>query len=212
MHIDDDIENDELKTMFKHELQKGMEKSGENIKRCFNECKERFVEDMKKDIEQFEERLKDSLITLDRTNIDSGFSFNIHSGIDNLALWGSIGDLALLGIANFWNPMGWVELGIAVSVALVGVVKALWNVFNPDCKKSQQKEAVNEKLDENCKKIAESVRDNLEIAKKDIWEKIEKLKANLRPVDNYERMKRQLKEAHERLGYISNDIKTRSMQ
>ncbi len=60
VRIDDDIENDGLKTMFKHELQKGMEKSGENIKRRSNECKERFVEEMKKDIEQFEERLKDS--------------------------------------------------------------------------------------------------------------------------------------------------------
>ncbi len=39
-HIDDDIENDELKTMFKHELQKGMEKLGENIKQRSNECKE----------------------------------------------------------------------------------------------------------------------------------------------------------------------------
>ncbi|WP_423785837.1 GTPase [Helicobacter pylori] len=31
-HIDDDIENDELKTIFKHELQKGTEKLRENIK------------------------------------------------------------------------------------------------------------------------------------------------------------------------------------
>ncbi|MGH1602307.1 hypothetical protein ACRBDH_02870 [Helicobacter pylori] len=42
--IERDIENDELKTMFKHELQKGMEKSGENIKRHSNECKESFIE------------------------------------------------------------------------------------------------------------------------------------------------------------------------
>lgn len=83
-HIDDDIENDELKTMFKRELQKGMEKSDKNIKRRSNECKERFIEEMKKDIEQFEERIKDSLIMLDRINIDSGFefSFNIDSGIN----------------------------------------------------------------------------------------------------------------------------------
>ncbi len=53
-HIDDDIENEECKTMFKHELQKGTEKLRENIKRRSNECKERFVEEIKKDIEQFE--------------------------------------------------------------------------------------------------------------------------------------------------------------
>lgn len=96
--IDDDIENDELKTMFKFELQKGMEKSGENIKRRSNECKERFIEEIKKDIEQFEERIKDSLIMLDRINIDSGFdfSFNIDSGINKIGLFASIGGLALL--------------------------------------------------------------------------------------------------------------------
>ncbi|EMG88979.1 hypothetical protein HMPREF1403_01622 [Helicobacter pylori GAM201Ai] len=52
----------------------------------------------------------------------------------------------------------------------------------------------------------QDVKSRLESRKKDIWEKIEKLKANLRPVDNYKRMKRQLKEAHEKLGYISNSI------
>ncbi|GAA7639439.1 hypothetical protein MMM5_06910 [Helicobacter pylori] len=31
-HIDDDIEDHVFKAMFKHELQKGTEKSGENIK------------------------------------------------------------------------------------------------------------------------------------------------------------------------------------
>ncbi len=34
-HIDKDIENDECKVMFKHELQKGMKKLGENIKKRF---------------------------------------------------------------------------------------------------------------------------------------------------------------------------------
>lgn len=61
-HIDDDIENDELKTMFKHELQKGMEKSAENIKKRFEKDEQQFRKDLQEDIEQFEERLKDSLI------------------------------------------------------------------------------------------------------------------------------------------------------
>nr|WP_259456888.1 hypothetical protein [Helicobacter pylori] len=61
-------------------------------------------------------------------------------------------------------------------------------------------------LDKVCENITEGMRNQIESRKKDIWEKIEKLKANLRPVDNYKRMKRQLKEAHERLGYISHSI------
>ncbi|GAA8169849.1 hypothetical protein HpDR147_02160 [Helicobacter pylori] len=89
----------------------------------------------------------------------------------------------------------------------------MWNVFNPDYKKSQQKEAVNENLDKVCKQITEALKSRLESVKKDIWEKIEKLKADLNgPVENYEYKKERLKEADKRLGYISNDIKTRSMQ
>ncbi len=58
VHIDDDIENNELKIMFKHELQKGMEKSGENIKRRFNECKESFIEEIKKILNNLKRGLK----------------------------------------------------------------------------------------------------------------------------------------------------------
>nr|WP_232732678.1 MICOS complex subunit MIC60 [Helicobacter pylori] len=92
--IDDDIGNEECKTMFEHELQKGMEKLRENIKRRSNECKERFIEEIKKDIEQFEERIKDSLrmleliISIDRGDTD--FNFNIDSGINGLGLLASV--------------------------------------------------------------------------------------------------------------------------
>ncbi|EJC06916.1 hypothetical protein HPHPP13_1014 [Helicobacter pylori Hp P-13] len=95
----------------------------------------------------------------------------------------------------------------------MGVVKGLWNVFNPNYKRSQQRKGVNEKLDEVCKQITEALKSRIESVKKDIWEKIEELKAELNgPVENYEYKKERLKEADKRLGYISNDIKTRSMQ
>ncbi|GAA7392078.1 hypothetical protein HpCK95_01760 [Helicobacter pylori] len=209
-HIDDDIENDEFKTMFKHELQKGMEKSGENIKRRSNECKERFIEEIKKDIEQFEERVQDSLAIVERINnlsLNPNADFNMDNGIDTMGLLASIGGLVLLGIVNIWNPVGWVEIGIAGLVALVGAVKALWNVFNPDYKKSQQKKEVDKNLHQICEKIAEDVKSRLESRKKDIREKIKKLKADLNePVENYEYKKERLKEADKRLGYISHNI------
>ncbi|GAA8394934.1 hypothetical protein HpDR58_23000 [Helicobacter pylori] len=95
----------------------------------------------------------------------------------------------------------------------MGVVKASWNVFNPNYKRSQQRKGVNEKLDEVCKQITEALKSRIESVKKDIWEKIEKFKAELNgPVENYEYKKERLKEVNKRLGYISNDIKTRSMQ
>lgn len=208
VRIDDDIENDELKTMFKHELQKGMEKLRENIKQRSNECKESFIEEIKKDIEQFEERIKDSLIMLDRISIDRGFNLNFDtdSGIDGTKLATSIGGLGLLGIFHAWNPMGWLALTAGIITGLVGIARSIRSFFSSRYKRSQQKKEVDKNLHQICEKIAEDVKSRLESRKKDIWEKIKKLKANLRPVDNYERMKRQLKEAHEKLGYISNSI------
>ncbi|EJC12857.1 hypothetical protein HPHPP23_1115 [Helicobacter pylori Hp P-23] len=135
--IDDDIENDELKTMFDYELQKGMEKSGENIKQRSNECKESFIEEMKKDIEQFEERIQDSLAMLKRIGIDSGnFDFNMDSGIDTMGLLASIGGLALLLAAPV---LGEFALFGGLVLGAIAIVKSVWSFFDSDYKKSQQK-------------------------------------------------------------------------
>ncbi|MGN8329022.1 hypothetical protein ACR9JX_02555 [Helicobacter pylori] len=226
--IEKGVEDEECKEIFKNELKQRETEWIENIKQRFKECGEQFRGSVGKNIEQLEERVQDSLAMLERISIDSGnfntnfntdfninfnTDFNTDNGIDGFALWGSIGGLVLLGIANFWNPIGWVEIGIAGLVALVGVVKGLWNVFNPNYKKSQQRKKVDEKLDEACEKIAQDVESRIESFKKDIWEKIEELKAELNgPVENYEYKKERLKEVNKRLGYISNDIKARSMQ
>ncbi|WRB29505.1 apolipoL family protein [Helicobacter pylori] len=203
--IDDDIENEKCEEIFKNELKQRETKLIENIERRFKECEERFRGSIGKNIEQFEERIKDSLIMLECINIDSGFdfSFNIDSGINKIGLFASIGGLALLLAAPV---LGEFALFGGLVLGAIGIVKSVWSFFDSDYKKSQQRKEMNKNLDKACEKIAEAVKSRLESRKKDIWEKIEKLKANLRPVDNYERMKRQLKEAHERLGYISNSI------
>ncbi|GAA8349738.1 hypothetical protein HpDR31_09220 [Helicobacter pylori] len=210
------IGNNECKEIFDNELKQRETKLIKDIERRFKECEEQFRGSVGKNIEQLEERVQDSLAIIKRINnpsLNPNSNFNTDSGFDTIGLFSSIGGLALLGIVNIWNPIGWVEIGIAGLVALVGVVKGLWNVFNPNYKKSQQRKGVNEKLDEVCEKIAQDVESRIESVKKDIWEKIEKFKAELNgPVENYEYKKERLKEVNKRLGYISNDIKTRSMQ
>ncbi len=214
VHIDDGIEDDECKVMFKHELQKGMEKLVENIKKRFEQDEQQFREDIKETIKQFGERIKDSLEMLERINIDSNFdfSFNIDSG-NKIGLFASIGGLVILGLVNFWNPMGWIELGLAGLLGLVGIVKSVWSWFSSDHKKSQQKKEVDKNLDKVCGIIEERVGNKIEDAKKGICEKVENLKVRLNdPVVCYERMREGLIKAGEGLWQISNNIKTRIAQ
>ncbi|PUD50321.1 GTPase [Helicobacter pylori] len=209
--IDDDIENEKCEEIFKNELKQRETKLIENIERRFKECEERFRGSIGKNIEQFEERIKDSLIMLERINIDSGFdfSFNIDSGIDGFALGASIVGLVVVGIVNIWNPVGWVELSIAVLVPLVAAVKASWNVFDSDYKKSQQRKEMNKNLDKACEKIAEAVKSRIESYKKGASEMIENLKASFNDlIVCYERMREGLIKAGEDLWHLDNRIKT----
>ncbi len=209
-HIDDDIKNDECKIMFTHELQKGMEKLGEDMKKRFKKDGEQFLKDLQEDIEQFEDGIKDSLENLNRINIDSGFDINIDTdmGINGLGLLGSIASLGF-GIFNFWNPVGWASIGLG----LVGVVKSLWSFFDSDYKESQQRKEVDKNLDRFCEKITEDMRNQIESSKKIIFEMIENLKAGLNdPVVCYECMREGLIIAGEGLWQIPNNIKTRITQ
>ncbi len=207
-HINKNIEDEECKEIFKNELIQGIETLHEDIKWRFRECEKRFDGEIKEAIKQLEYRIKDSLAMLEHISIDRGFNLNFDtdSGIDGTELATSIGGLGLLGIFNAWNPMGWLALTAGIITGLVGIARSIWSFFSSRYKRSQQKKEVDKNLHQICEKIVQDVKSRLESRKKDIWEKIEKLKANLRSVDNYKRMKGQLKEAHEKLGYISHSI------
>lgn len=138
VHIEKDIGNKECKEIFENEREQRTAEFRENIERCLNECKEQFSKDIKEDIGQFEERIKNFLVMLERINIDSGFdsNFNIHSGIDKLGLFSSIGGLILL-LAT--PVLGGFALAAGIVLGAIGAVKSVWSWFSSDYKKSQQK-------------------------------------------------------------------------
>ncbi len=212
VRIEKDIENKECKEIFENECEQRTEKLRENIRRRFEQDEKQFHKGIQKTIEEFEERIKDSLVMLNRINLDSGFdpNFNIHSGIDKLGLFSSIGGLILLLTAPVLG--GFALIGGLV-LGAIGVVKSVWSWFSSDYKKSQQKKAVDKILDKVCGIIEERVRNKIEDAKKGICEKVESLKAGLNdPVVCYERMREGLIKAGEDLWHLSNNIKTRIAQ
>ncbi|MCQ2869045.1 50S ribosome-binding GTPase [Helicobacter pylori] len=206
--IERGIGNDECKEIFKNEHEQRTKKLRKKIGRCFNECKESFIEEIKKDIEQFEERIKDSLIMLDRINIDSGFdfSFNIDSGINKIGLFASIGGLAALLMTPV---LGEIALIGGLVLGAIGIVKSVWSFFDSDYKKSQQRKEADKNLDRACEIIAENVRNQIESSKKGASEMIENLKASLNDlIVCYECMREGLIKAGEDLWHLADRIKT----
>nr|WP_241679332.1 hypothetical protein [Helicobacter pylori] len=205
--IEKGVEDEECKEIFKNELIQGIEILCENIKQRFKECGERFDEQIKEDIERFKEEIKDSLAITERigiNNLSPNSNFNMDSGIDTIGLFSSIGGLVLLLLTPV---VGEFVLIAGVGLALVGVGKSTWGFFDSDYKKFQQRKKVDENLDKACEKIAQYVESSIESYKKGALGMIEELNAGFNKfVNHYERMKRQLKEAHEKLGYISNSI------
>ncbi len=211
--IEKGVEDEECERIFNNECEQRVKELDESIKQRFKECGERFDEQIKEAIKQLEYRIKDSLAMLKRINnlsLNPNSNFNTDSGIDTIGLFSSIGGLVLLLLTPV---VGEFALIAGVGLVLVGIGKSIWSFFDSDYKKSRQRKEVDKKLDEVCEKIAQDVESRIESVKKDILERIEELKAELNgPVENYEYKKERLKEVNKRLGYISNDIKTMSMQ
>ncbi len=157
VHIERKIEDEECERIFNNELKQRETKLIEDIKQRFKECAKQFDESIKEDVERFKERIKDSLgmlecISIDSGNFDFNTDFNIASGIDKFALGASIGGLVVLGIVNFWNPMGWVELSLTSFLMVIVIVKSVWGFFDSDYKKSQQRKEVGKNLEKVCEK------------------------------------------------------------
>lgn len=133
--IEKDIENKECKEIFENECEQRTAELRKNIRRRFEKDGEQFSKDIKEDIGQFEERIKNSLVMLNRINLDSGFepNFNIHSGIDKLGLFSSIGGLILLLTVPV---LGEFALAAGIVLGAIGVVKSVWSWFSSDHKKS----------------------------------------------------------------------------
>ncbi|GAA9002745.1 hypothetical protein Taitung16_13100 [Helicobacter pylori] len=157
-HIDRGIENKECEEIYENKCKQGIRELSRTIEGLVKKCEEQFRKDIKEDIEQFGERIENSLVMLNHINLDSGFdpNFNIHSGINTLNTLGLLSSIASLvfGLFNFWNLVGWASIGLG----LIGLVKSVWSWFSSDYKKSQQRKEVDKNLDKVYGIIEERVR------------------------------------------------------
>ncbi len=154
--IERGIGNGECERIFENELKQRNTKLIENIERRFKECEEQFRGSVGKNIEEYEERVKDSLAITERINnlgLNPNADFNIDSGINKIGLLASIGGLVLL----FLTPIvGEFALFGGLVLGAIAIVKSVWSFFDSDYKKSQQRKEMNKNLDKACEKITQN--------------------------------------------------------
>ncbi|GHQ00253.1 hypothetical protein VN1205_08970 [Helicobacter pylori] len=75
-HIDRGIENKECEEIYENKRNQGIRELSRTIEGLVKKCEEQFRKDIKEDIEQFGERIENSLVMLNHINLDSGFDPN----------------------------------------------------------------------------------------------------------------------------------------
>lgn len=152
--IDNGIDNKEVQPLFEQALRTESKSLEQRVQTIMKEKLNDFSTSVSERLERFTKRV-DELQSLNRRvdslsfNNKSTFNFKFSNGLNYLGLASSL----IGGVLMFWNPAGWVLLGIGAVTAVVGIAKAVWGFFDGDFKKSEQRKAVTE----NLRKLHESL-------------------------------------------------------
>lgn len=143
-YIDSDVSNDDFKDKFKKIIKNNADNFEQSLKKAIESRLEELsvrIEHSQKKLQNSIERFYDDSFELAQNRgVQFDFNFKLDNGINT---GGLIAALVGLGVALWWNPAGWVALGATVLTIAVGIVKSVWNFFDSDYKKSQQKKNVN---------------------------------------------------------------------
>lgn len=166
-YIDSDVSNDDFKYRFE-EIVKGnvdiFERSlKESIESRLKELSKR-IEDSQKKLQNSIERLYDDSFELAQSQgVQFDFNFKLDNGINTGGLIA-----ALVGaVALWWNPAGWIAIATVLTI-VVGVVKSVWNFFDSDYKKSQQRKNVNSHLPKITSQLEEDVNKSIKDLEKNL--------------------------------------------
>ncbi len=156
--IDTDISNDQFKRVLENNVQRGQEVLIE----------EKLPIVMKTELEQFEQRLIDTIERFQAqtsdvmgsysslSDIDTNIEVNLDSGVN---VWGVVGAIGG-GLALFWTPVGWGLIAVSAASLVFQFYKAIRSMFSSSYKKSQQRKSTNENID----KISTDIKYNIEEA------------------------------------------------
>lgn len=210
--IDEDID-DEFKNYLNDKIESVGNELEDNLKEKFEFHYNTFNKETEKDIEHHNKKIKelaeDILNKNPNDNLLDGFnlSIDIDSGIDSTSLIASL----VGGVLLAFTPAGWFVIALGAVGVVLGVVKSLWNVIDPEYKMSQQKK----ETDKNLRKVCQVVNDKIENS---IEKQIDNLKNGLekklykdlnKPIEDLEKLEEEIGTSIDKLKELSKTITQR---
>lgn len=156
--IDQNISNSDFKTIFNDEIKDQVNIFEENMKHEVRKAIEGLTENIEKTQKDFLNNVnkitKEYESFAEVNNINFGLDFSISNGVNITALMST---LFGVGIAMWWNPVGWVAITLTVAGLALSFAKSIYGVFSSNYKMEQQRKNVSKNLPKVCQKIQTEV-------------------------------------------------------
>jgi len=160
--IDDGLDNNAVESAMKDVIQIAQKSLQTELKENMKKQSQRFQKNIMDVLKGFTRRVNEFQEALHAAaNVEFSGAFNLNmefaSGVNQAALWSTLAGGVTIGVANFWNPVGWVVLSISAVTLLFGLWKAFRGFISDKYKKAQQRKSV----DDNLQKIIEKMQETM---------------------------------------------------
>ena len=200
--IEENISDDIFKSKFKVVVEKNLEQLPKSIYTSIEKIREYNQNSIFEILKNFKRRVKLLTENYSKFNFgefDSKFTIDlkIDNGINGYGLFGSIlGGVATTYWAftagNIWNPAGWTlaTLGIVLSAlaVIISFGKSIYNFFDSDYNKSEQKKSTNDNLDKIVENIKPKIMEKINPISIDFSEMVKKIIDELEDIVNQRKL------------------------
>ena len=206
--IENGIDNKEVQPLFEQALEIESKSLEKRLQDKMTRKLDEFGSTVFERLQRFTERV-DELQSVNRdVNARSfgknyKFNFKFGNGVSYVGLVSSL----VGGVLMFWNPAGWVLLGIGAVTAVVGLAKAVWGWFDGDFKKQEQRKAITKNLNQLKESLVDEFKKASAVAVKEITQKTKQLQAEVEAsVEETKTISNELKHVAVKLQQLSNSI------
>lgn len=206
--IENGIDNKEVQPLFEQALESESKSLEKRVQDKMTRKLDEFGSTVSERLQRFTDRveeLQNANRGLSSTSFGKSlkFDFKFGNGINYMGLAASL----VGGVLMFWNPAGWVLLGIGAFTAVVGLAKAVWGWFDDDFKKNEQRKAVTKNLNQLKENMTDEFKEASSTVVKEITRKAQQLQAEVEAsVEQTRTISSELKNVAVKLQQRSNSI------